>query len=146
MGTKSKILFFFWFILAAGFFTYFFIIHKGIINTYALPLVGNILFYIPLRILIIVTVIKLFFRPELQTAYGILGGAFIIGESILGIMRNLFVIKTVLAYPPQFWYIAMTNSQFFLTTQAISIILLVFGFCFLHHAYHRQHPGSNDGK
>ena len=142
MSTRSKILFFVWFVFAITFFAYYFIVRKGIIDTFAFPFVGNLALYLPLRILIIFTAVKLIFRPELRTAYGVLGCAGIISESILGIMRNFFVIKTVLAYPPQFWYVAMTGSQFFFITQTISIILLVCGFYFLHLAYHRLRYSS----
>lgn len=137
MRAASKIFFCAWFALAVLFFGYYFITQKGIINSYALPLIGNIAFYLPIRALIILVTARLLFRPEFKTIYGALGGAGIIGESVLGILRNLFVVKTVLSYPPEFWYIAMTSSRFFLSTQAISVILLALGFYFLHKTKHR---------
>jgi len=137
LGRNKKIFLFAWFVFAVAFFAYYFITEKGIINTYVLPLVGNILFYLPIRLLIIVAVIRSLFHSVIKNIYGILGVIGIVIESILGLMRNFFVIETVLDYPPSFWYLAMSGSKFFFVTQTLSIILLVFGFYFLHFAHHR---------
>jgi len=58
-------------------------------------------------------------------------------ESALGLLRNFFVIKNTLIYPPQLWYFVIGSSRFFFITQTISIVLLVIGFYFLHLYYHR---------
>ncbi|MBI1956850.1 MAG: hypothetical protein HYS44_00095 [Candidatus Niyogibacteria bacterium] len=134
LGKKQMLALSAWFLAAILFFAYQFIVNKGVIQTYLLPLMGN-LFYIFIRALIVFTVIRLLIRPEMQTRVGILGAAAIVTESILGLARNFFIIDQVLTYPPQFWYLAIASSQFFFVTQTLSIILLVFGFYFLHRLY-----------
>ena len=119
--------FFVWVLAAVLFFGYYFITRKGVIETYALPLVGNIIFYLPLRTLIIVTLVRWLSQTP-KTAYGMLGAAGIIGESTLGIVRNLLVIKNVLTYPPEFWYIALSSLEIFFVLQTIGLFLLVLGF------------------
>ena len=138
LSMKSKNLFFGWLGLAIFFFSYQFIVNKGIISTYLLPLGGNILFYLPVRLIIVFAVIKLLSQPGIRTPSGIFGVICILGEMALGAARNIFVIKNVLRYPPQFWYIVLSGSKFFFTTQTLSVILLTLGFFFLHRAFHRQ--------
>jgi len=129
---RKYALFFAWFGAAIAFFADQFIVGEGIIQTYSLPLVGNIIFYLPIRIMIIILLARWLFRQESKTTFGVLGSVSIIAESVLGLTRNFIVIKNVLAYPPQFWYPAMTSSNFFLITQAVSVILLALGFYFFH--------------
>lgn len=143
LSRKRKILLFSWFALAVAFFAYNFILNKGVVSTYLLPLAGNIAFYLPIRVMIFVVAIKLLFRPEIRTVSGMMGIIGVAGESILGLTRNLFIIDRVLRYPPQFWYMVISDSRFFLVTQTLSIIILAFGFFFLHRAYHRLRYGSN---
>ncbi|MBI4084977.1 MAG: hypothetical protein HY432_00515 [Candidatus Liptonbacteria bacterium] len=140
---KFKIFLFLWFGVAILFFAYYFIINGGAILTYFLPLGGNIIFYIPLRLIIIATAARIIFRSKLRTAAGIAGVVCVIGESVLGLARNFFIIDNVLKYPPQFWYVVIAQSKFFFITQTLSIIILVFGFYFLHLAYHRLVYGEN---
>ena len=142
LGKKQKIALSVWFLSAVAFFVYHFILNKGIIQAYLLPLGGNILFYAVIRILIILTVIRLLSRAEMKTAYGFVGAGAIVVEGILGLARNFFIIKQVLIYPPQFWYLQIAQSQFFFVTQTVSIILLVIGFYFLHLLYHRRLYGK----
>lgn len=129
---KQKYIFFIWFFSALFFFAYHFIVYKGIIETYALPLVGNIAFYIPIRGLIIFTLIRWLIMSKTKSACGVTGASFVIAESIVGLWRNFFIIKNVLFYSPSLWYMVIAYSQPLFVTQAISIILLVIGFCFLH--------------
>ncbi|MBI2035589.1 MAG: hypothetical protein HYT12_02810 [Candidatus Liptonbacteria bacterium] len=126
-----------WFVAATAFFAYQFIWHKGIIQTYILPLGGNIVFYIPMRILIVLTVFRLFFQKDIKKTLLFFGSLGIIGESVLGLARNVFIIVNVLKYPPQAWYTVIAGSKFFFVTQTMSILFLVFGFYFLHRAYHK---------
>ena len=70
LNQKYKILFAVWFLIAVLFFGYHFFIKGGIIKDYLLPIAGNVAFYVPIRILIIVTVLKLFCRPGLMNVYG----------------------------------------------------------------------------
>lgn len=137
LSRKKKMLLFMWFAAAIIFFAYYFIINKGIIETYVLPLGGNIVFYMPMRLMIIAAAVKLLLRPEMRTPAGISGMAAVIGESVLGLARNVFIINKVLLHPPQFWYSVISDSQFFFITQALSIIMLAFGFFFLHLVCHR---------
>lgn len=143
LSRPKKIFFFVYFALAVLFFSYYFISRKGIIEDYALPLVGNIAFYLPMRLLIIFTIAKITLRTEFGNAYGTLGAAVIISEGILGLIRNFIVIKTVLAYPPHFWYMAFSGSKFFFITQTISVIFLAFGFYLLHLSYHHLYSSDS---
>ena len=143
LNKKIKVLLFSWFALAILFFGYSFVLNKGVVSTYFLPLAGNIAFYLPIRTMILVIAIKLLFRPEMKTVSGMLGTLGIAAESMLGLARNFFIVDRVLRYPPQFWYVVIADSRFFFITQTLSIIILVFGFYFLHRAYHRLRYGSN---
>lgn len=142
LGKKQKIALSVWFLSAVAFFAYYLILNKGIIQTYLLPLGGNILFYAVIRTLIILTMLRLLTRAEMRHIYGFVGASAIIAEGVLGLARNFFIIKQVLIYPPQFWYFAIADSRFFFITQALSIILLVVGFYFLHLLYHRRLHGG----
>ena len=144
LGKKQKIIFLIWFFSAIIFFGYHFILNEGVIQTYLLPLGGNIAYYLVIRVLIIFALIRLLYRVEMQTLYGVLGAGALITEGFLGLVRNFFIIDRVLTYPPQFWYFSIAKSQFLFTTQTMSIILLVVGFYFLHLLYHcRQELKTN---
>ena len=138
LGKKQKIALSIWLLSAVVFFGYHFILNKGVIQTYLMPLGGNIGFYLVIRVLIILAAIRLLYKTEMRTLYGILGAGALITESVLGLARNFFIIDRVLTYPPQFWYMHIAKSQFFFITQTLSIILLVIGFYFLHLLYHRN--------
>ena len=131
--TQRKI-FFLWSLAAMAFFAYHFITRQGVINSYTLPLIGNIVFYFPLRSLTALTLVWWVWRAKPKNLYGVLGVCFIIAESLLGIFRNFLIIKYVLLYPPQFWYVVLSGLKIFFILQTASIILLVFGFFFLHRA------------
>lgn len=136
LGKKQKIALSVWFLSSIIFFGYYFILNEGIIQTYFFPLGANIAFYLVIRILIIVALIRLLYRVEMRTLYGMLGAGALIIEGLLGIARNFFIIDKVLTFPPQLWYFHIVKSQFIFVTQAMSIILLVIGFYFLHRLYH----------
>ena len=142
LGKKQKVVLWVWFLSAVLFFAYHFILNKGVIQTYLLPLGGNIVFYSVIRTLIILTMLRLLYRAEMRNFYGFVGAGAIIVEGVLGLARNFFIIKQVLTYPPQFWYFAIAESRFFFVTQAFSIIFLVVGFSFLHLLYHRRMYGN----
>ncbi len=131
----AKMFFGAWFLAAVFFFGYNFIIQKGIISTYALPLIGNIAIYLPIRTLIIVTLVRWFLKTPRLTLWGILGAAGIAGESVLGLLRNFLIIKNVLIYPPSLWYRVLSDLQIFFILQSLSIIVLVFGFFFFYRMY-----------
>lgn len=138
----AKIALFVWFASAALFFGYTFVLHKGVIETYSVPLIGNLVFYMPLRLLIIATFIWWFYATALPLEpktkiFAVLGSLGVVVESLLGILRNIMVIKMVLSYPPSFWYLAMTSNKTFFVLQTTSIFFLVFGFYFLHRMYYR---------
>ena len=143
LGKKKKYIFALWLLSAVLFFTYHFTANQGVIETYSLPLIGNILFYLPIRILIIFVLARWLFTSKIKNIYGILGATGIIAESLFGISRNFFIIKNVLTYPPELWYATISSSKFFFITQTMSIILLVFGFFFLHFYYHRLRHKNN---
>lgn len=142
LGKKQKIALSVWFLSAVAFFVYHLILNKGYIQTYLLPLGGNVAFYIVIRVLIILTILRLLSRAEMKNIYGFVGAGALLTEGVLGLARNFFVIKQVLIYPPQFWYFAIADSRFFFITQTVSIILLVVGFYFLHLLYHRRLGGG----
>ncbi|KKT40851.1 MAG: hypothetical protein UW30_C0017G0021 [Candidatus Giovannonibacteria bacterium GW2011_GWA2_44_13b] len=134
LNRMLKVLFLAWLLSAAAFFAYHFIIYHGVISTHILPVVGNLVFYLPLRILIIIALARRVMQMDNKKNLGAFGAAFVIGESVLGIFRNLLIVKYVLAYPPQLWYIVLTSLKIFFILQTASIIFLVFGFIFLHRA------------
>lgn len=137
-GQTSKIIFLFWFLFALIFFVYYFISNEGIIRTYSMPLMGNIGFYVPIRILIICISAKELLSAKSRSAPLVLGTSLVTGESVIGIIRNFLVIRTVLSYPPVFWYIAMNSLKIFFVLQTTSVILLALGFLFLQRAWHRR--------
>ncbi len=143
VSRRRKVFLFSWFALAILFFAYYFVSQRGIINTYALPLVGNIAFYFVIRVLILAAAVRLAFRSELQNSAGIIGISGLVIEAVLGLMRNVFIVWQVLHYPPQFWYVVISGSRFFFVTQAMSVILLSCSFLALHYAYHRLKYGLN---
>ncbi|MEK9194279.1 MAG: hypothetical protein AAB884_00525 [Patescibacteria group bacterium] len=128
-----------WFLAALLFFGYNFIINEGVISSYAFPIVGNIVFYLPLHLLIIAAFFRRFFQPlHGKKLIFFFGSLAIVGASVLGIIRNFIILKSVLAYPPQFWYLVLTSQKVFFALQTSSIILLVLGFFLLHHWHYKS--------
>jgi hypothetical protein len=134
---KSRKLLIGWFLFAVVFFVYHFIARKGVIEVYSLPIVGNFLLYVPLNSIIIITFVRWFSRSSVKTMNGVLGGTAIMGACVLGIVRNVMIIKNIFAYPPQFWYVVLTSAKAFFVLQTVSILLLVTGFFLLHRMYYR---------
>lgn len=135
MSQWAKVVFWIWFSSAFLFFGYHFIIQGGIISTYSLPLAGNIIFYLPIRTLIILTLARWFLTVPRLTLWGVLGAVGIAGESVLGLLRNFLIIKNVLIYPPSMWYRVLSDLQIFFILQSLSVIVLVFGFYFFYRMY-----------
>lgn len=129
---RLTIAFLVWFLFAVAFFAQQFIAQGGVIQTYALPLVGNFGFYLPIRTLIIVTLLWWLWKAHDKTMFGVLGASAVIAESVLGLTRNFLIVKNVLAYPPEFWYIVLAGLDIFFILQTASIILLAVGFVFFH--------------
>ncbi|KKT29277.1 MAG: hypothetical protein UX18_C0038G0009 [Candidatus Azambacteria bacterium GW2011_GWC2_45_7b] len=139
LKSSTKFLLTGYFLAAVIFFAYHFIARGGIIETYSLPLIGNLVFYLPIRLLIIFVLAKwLMGRPTAPNLDSILGAAGIMGESVLGIIRNILIIKNVLAYPPEFWYVVLVNLRIFFILQIASLFLLILGIFFLHREYCRR--------
>jgi hypothetical protein len=134
---RAKALFGLWFLSALIFFGYHFIVRGGIIETYALPLAGNVVFYLPIRLLIIATLARWLLRRTSSALYGILGASGVIGESVLGLVRNFLIVKNVLIYPPQLWYLVLSSLEIFFILQTAGIILLVMGFFFFHRMHYK---------
>src|SRR3989344_7733681 len=139
LGSTLKIVFFAWSLLAVLFFSWQFLANEGIIKTYALPLVGNLGFYIPLRAMIIGVLLLWLWKAEGKTRYGVLGALAIIAESVIGLARNFLVVKNVLAYPPEFWYVVLSGLDIFFILQTASVLLLVAGFCLFHFRQFHNH-------
>lgn len=132
LGKTAKLMFWVWFLSAVVFFGYYFISNEGVIRTYSMPLVGNIVFYLPIRGLIIFILFRHYLKSEGKTLCFAVGAILIGGESIIGIIRNFFVVKTVLSYPPAFWYVAMSSLKIFFILRTSSVIFLSLGFLALH--------------
>lgn len=129
-----------WFLAAALFFVYHFVVLRGVISTYSLPLVGNLVLYMPLHVMIIFIFLRKLMQPISGRTAGLLtGAAGVMGASILGIARNFIITRSVLIYPPEFWYVVLTEQKAFFLLQTASIILLVLGFFFLHRWYCKLH-------
>ncbi|MBI3020071.1 MAG: hypothetical protein HYY60_01980 [Parcubacteria group bacterium] len=88
LGKKQKIALTVWFLAAVIFFAYHFILNKGVIQAYLLPLGGNIVFYAVIRTLIILTMLRLLSRAEMKNIYGFVGAGAIIVEGMLGLARS----------------------------------------------------------
>ena len=127
-----------WLLSSIIFFVWQFVANEGIIKTYSLPLVGNLVFYLPIRILIIGTLLRWLLKTGTKTILGYLGAIGVIGESVLGIVRNVLILKSVLFYPPEFWYVVLSGLKIFFMLQTFSIFLISFGFLFLHRMYYRS--------
>src|SRR3989344_8279351 len=144
IGTRLKrnfkVLFWVWFLLALAFFIQQFIVQEGVIHKYALPLVGNIAFYLPVRLMIIFTMAGWIWKSGPRGIYGFFGALAIISESIIGLYRNFLVVKNVLAYPPEFWYVVLSGLDIFFILQTVSVVLLSLGFLFFHlQRFHKNH-------
>jgi len=133
---QTKVLLFLWFLSSILFFAYQFIVNEGIIRTYAPPLVGNLVFYLPIRIFIIAILVRWLFGPARKTLLGYMGAAGVIGESVLGGVCNILILKNVLTYPPEFWYVVLSGLKIFFVLQTFSIIAVALGFFFLHRMYY----------
>jgi hypothetical protein len=139
VSKKIKLLFLAWFLFALAFFVQQFVVQGGVIQEYSLPLVGNIGFYLPIRLLIIFVLARWLWQASNKTIYGVLGASAIIGESVLGLTRNFLIVKNVLAYPPEFWYVVLAGLDIFFILQTASIILLAIGFFFFHFRQFHDH-------
>ncbi|OGZ61004.1 MAG: hypothetical protein A2919_00700 [Candidatus Spechtbacteria bacterium RIFCSPLOWO2_01_FULL_43_12] len=139
MRPITKLLFGAWVISALIFFVQQFIVQDGVIQNHVLPLVGNIAFYGPIRTLIILTLVFWLRNTKNKALYGILGALAIIGESVIGLVRNFLIIKNVIQYPPEFWYIVLSGLDIFFILQTASIILLVAGFTLFTKVRKEQH-------
>ena len=146
LRTGTKIALFLWFLSSVLFFAYQFILNEGIIKTYAMPLAGNLAFYLPLRIVIIAVLVRWLFGPAPKALFEVIGVCRIMGESALGIVRNLLVLETILAYPPEFWYLALTELRIFFILQTFSVIAVALGFFFFHRIHYRARNHAVDSK
>lgn len=138
---KANTLFFFWFLAAVVFFGYVFTIGGGIIRTYALTLGGTLMFFVPIRALIILTLTKWLWRARDKTISGILGASAIIAESVFGIISNLLIVRNIMVYPPEFWYLALISLKIFFMLRMVNVVLIAFGYFFFCKNYHRPRAG-----
>ena len=62
----------------------------------------------------------------------IIGIVLMMGWAVMGIVGNVLAIKRLLAYPPQFWFIALAQFELMFLLQSVSMLLLILGFLFVH--------------
>ena len=136
--TRAKVVMSLWFLSSIIFFTYHFIVRGGIIETHSLTVVGNLVFYLPIRVLIIATLLRWFVKSTSKTLLLYLGTFGVILESLLGLFRNLLFLKNILVYPPEYWYLALSGLKVFFLTQILGIISIAIGFFFLYRVYHKE--------
>lgn len=132
-----------WFVACILFFFYYFVIKGGIITDYSSVFIVNLLFFVPARLLILFALWEwLRLQSWEKTKMTIMGIVLMISWAIMGIAGNVFAVKRLLAYPPQFWFIALLEFKPMFLLQAISLLLLVLGFIFVHRNCFRNLNGK----
>lgn len=115
------------------FFFYYFVIKGGVIDNHSSVFVVNLLFFVPARLLILFALWRWLRRQSWQkTKMTIFGIALMMGWAVMGIAGNVLAIKRLLAYPPQFWFIALAEFQLIFILQSTSMFLLILGFLLVH--------------
>lgn len=133
-----------WFVACILFFFYYLVIKGGVIDNHSSVFVVNLLFFVPARLLILFALFKwLRLQSWQKTKATILGIVLMISWAVMGIAGNVFAIKRLLAYPPQFWFIALTEFKLMFLLQSVSMLLLIIGFLFVHKNCFRN---SKDGR
>ncbi len=110
----------------------------GVNADFLLLFVTNLLFFLPVRLLILFALWR--WRrtvSPLQTRLH-LGITFVMGWALFGVVNHLLVIPKVLAYPPQFWFIALVNVQMLYVMDVMSTPLFLIGMLLLRQRQERN--------
>lgn len=120
-----------WFASALTFYAFYF--QNDLIFLSRLPLYASILlFYWPLYLLMLHALWKWYRKQDLIKTGFARVGIFLMGVSaVIGIYGSSLILQNITSYPPAFWFVAFSSHQIFIM-QIAEILILLFGFIFVH--------------
>ena len=123
---------FLWFVLSALVFAYYFIFQVGY-STRLFQFGPTLVFFLPLYLLILSALWRWYRRQDFSKTKSTSIGLIAITLSILlKIGGSLIAISRMLAYPPEFWFIALTDFDTLFFLEALNTLLLLTGFFLVH--------------
>ena len=123
-----------WLVLCLALFAFFSLIKDGVQTDRVSLFVTNLGFFIPIRFLILHAAWKWFRQEQAASQRFRFGLSLIMVFAFIGILGNIIAIPRILAYPPQFWYIALTNFRLLFLSQLGSLLALLVGIGLIHNS------------
>lgn len=109
-------------------------------SNFVLVIVTNLLFFLPIRLLILLSAWQWRQRLDPSVRVGHLGLLLLMGWSLAGILNHALLLPRLIAYPQEFWFVAYVNYQLLYFLEAVSIPMLVMGLLLLRFSYKRIAP------
>lgn len=130
---RLKLYLFFWFVLSLLVFSFYFIVRSGYVEDYTIQFLVIFLFFIPTYFLNLFALSRWFKRKDLHKTKLASFGIIIMMLGIFsGLLQAIIAIPKILAYPPQFWFLALTEFKLLFFLQSLGVLLLLFGFLLVH--------------
>lgn len=119
--------------------------NSGAQSNFVLVLVTNLLFFVPMRLLILLSAWQWHRRLGSSVRAGHIGLLLIMGWAAAGIINHLLLFPRLFAYPEQFWFIAYVSYELLYFLEAGSIPMLLLGLFLLRFSYRRIAPPRSAG-
>ena len=103
------------------------------VASYLPTLATLFLFIFPIQILILVMLWKWFQgKDHLHSRASKIGVSVMIAAMFMAVIQSFLALRAILIYPPQFWFIAITEANVLFVLQSINTLLLLAGFLLAH--------------
>ncbi len=109
-------------------------------SNFVLVIVTNLLFFIPMRLLILLSAWQWHQQLDSKVRIGHFGLLFLMGWALAGILNHALLLPRLLAYPQQFWFVAYVNYQLLYFVEVISIPMLLLDLLLLRFSHNRITP------
>lgn len=113
---------------------------SGAQSNFVLIIITNLLFFLPMRLLILLSAWQWHQRLDPAVRAGHIGLLFLMGWAAASILNHALLLPRLLAYPQEFWFVAYVNYQLLYFMEAISIPMLLLGLLLLRFSHARIAP------
>lgn len=114
--------------------------NSGAQSNFVLVVVTNLLFFIPMYLLLLLSAWQWHQRLDASVRIGHIGLLFLMGWALAGIINHALLLPRLLAYPQQFWFVAYVSYQLLYFMEAVSVPMLLVGLLLLRISYRRVAP------
>lgn len=116
------------------------ITNSGAQSNFVLVIVTNLLFFIPMRLLLLLSAWQWHQKLDAKVHTGHVGLLFLMGWAVAGVLNHALLLPRLLVYPQQFWFVAYASYQLLYFMEVVSVPILLIALLLLRISYRRVAP------